>query len=180
MIAAALVGAALHLSAPGFAQSDVDDFASQSSTIYEKRLSRETYGLGPWRLTLERDGFSEAKRCTLTARGGRLFYHPGAVGFALGKSDLGDAMVRVDAGVAISFRDLLPELAAARVRISGRDMDRPTDGLVWVPISRLGNAGTVAIAPRFGGRVRRFTVAGFERLVAYARAQGCEPEGAQP
>ncbi len=129
---------------------------------------------------LERDGFSGEKRCTLTARGGRLFYQPGAVGFGLGKSDLGDAMVRVDGGAAISFRDLLPELAAARVRISGRDMDRPTDGMVWVPISRLGNAGTVAIAPRFGGKVRRFTVAGFERLVAYARAQGCEPEGAQP
>jgi len=180
MIAAALVGAAVLFSAPSYAQVETDTYASPTISKHDNRLSREVYGLGPWRLRLERDAFSGATRCTMWGHDGRLFYQPGAVGFDVGGRNLMDAAIRVDQAKAVSFRNLLPELAQARARIGGRDMDRPTDGLVWVPVARLETARRVAIAPHFGGGIRHFSIEGLERLIFYARSQGCEPEGARP
>jgi len=157
-----LCAAALNV-APGFAASGIE---------------RRAFALGDWHLNIGKDRFSGDVRCRLRARNGRSLYVADAVGVRFGRrADVMGATLKIDGGQPVRYRDLLPELARLRVAIDGRDMDRPTGGVVWIPSSLLESAKRVAISPRPGAHPRYFSLRGFVALRESARALGCAPEG---
>ncbi|MCK0530670.1 hypothetical protein [Sphingobium agri] len=104
-------------------------------------------------------------------------YVEGAIGFQLGRrGDVLQSWYGIDNGEPRRWRDQLPELARLRVNINDRDMDRPTGGMLWVPIDQLGDAKVVTIQRRPGSKPRQFSLDGFWRLHDYAITQGCTPE----
>lgn len=148
------------------------DSAAASSGVAQRDLAQ-----GDWRLTIATDRFSGDVACPLRANDGKAFYVGGAVGFQFGRhADVMEAWLRVDAGTVMRWRDQLPELARLRVAIDGRDMSKPTDGIVWLPSALIVEAGSVAIQRKFGQTPRRFSLNGFAALLASAHEQGCRPE----
>ena len=159
-IAAVLVGAlTLGASMP----------ASASQTL------RHRTRLGDWRLTIAAGKFSHDVRCRLT--GTRMTYVAGAVGYRFARHlDTTEAWFRIDGGEARRWRDVLPALSQAQVAIDGRDLDAPTDGIVWLPVALVEDATSVAIQPRPDRRPRVFRMGGFAGVRDIARARGCVPE----
>jgi hypothetical protein len=140
-------------------------------TITEKR------NLGDWRLIVSIDRFSNERTCSLRSRNGRMVYVANAIGFRLGQDvDIVHAFFRVDEGEPHRWRDQLPELARLKVAIDGRDMDRPTDDIVWLPVPLLQNARQVAIQGRPGKRARKFRLNDFVGLKEAADRAGCVAE----
>ncbi len=106
-----------------------------------------------------------------------MVYVANAIGFRLGRdADILNAWVRIDDGTAFRWRDQLPELARLRVAIDGRDMDAPTDGIVWLPASLLEKARSVAIQSEPGKNPKIFVLDGWVALRDAARLAGCAPE----
>lgn len=133
--------------------------------------------LGDWQLLIARSRFSGEVACRLRSRNGRILYVANALGFRFDKHmDVLNAWVRIDGGAPYRWRDDLPELARLEVAIDGRNLDAPTDGIVWIPSARLADVRQVSIQPRPDRRPRAFRLRGFSGLRDIARALGCAPE----
>lgn len=130
-----------------------------------------------WRLSVSRDDFSGDVRCRLRSADGRMIYRPRALGFRFDRDDnLSGAWVRIDEGDPLRWRDMFPELARARVMMSGRDLDSPTGGMIWVPAPMLSGAASIRIQTERGKKPRVFHLEDFQHALERARAQGCMPE----
>jgi len=145
-----------------------------SETAQAQRVDMAVRRAGRWQLELIRDRFSDDTRCRLFAMRHDAFYLGDALAFDLrGSADVMAAWLRIDGGAPARWRDMLPELARLRVPIGGRDLARPTDGLVWVPAAMLANAHSVTIQPGFGKRPTTFLLEGFATLRQQATDLGC-------
>lgn len=137
----------------------------------------ETWGLGDWRLYIVTSRFSVDVQCRLATTNGRMIYTAGALGIRFGKhAPVSQAWVKIGDGTAQRWRDMLPELARLRVPIDGREMDSPTGGMLWIPVTAIEQAGTVAIQLRANQRPRIFSLAQFIELRDAGHRLGCEPE----
>lgn len=133
-------------------------------------VARASESSGPWRLTVRRDRFSGAVRCSLGLRNGRAVYRLGAAGFRLGADrPVGEAAIRIDDAAPLAYRDLFPALAQLRVAVEDA-------GSVWIPNAMLEGAQRLWIAPHFGARPRYFPLEGLVALSGRARAAGCASE----
>jgi hypothetical protein len=142
-----------------------------------KQITTEKRNLGDWRLIVSIDRFSNERTCSLRSRNSRMVYVANVIGFRLGQDvDIVHAFFRVDDGEPHRWRDQLPELARLKVAIDGRDMDRPTDDIVWLPAPLLQDARQVAIQGRPGKRARKFRLNGFADLKEVAVGLGCAAE----
>ena len=141
------------------------------------RIATQKRSLGAWRLEITKDRFSAESLCRLRSRNHKMLHVAHAVGFRMGRrADVLQAAFRIDGGEPQRWRDQLPELARLKVAIDGRDMDRPTDGIVWLPASLVEDAGQVAIQARPGKRAKTFRMRGFAGLREIGRERGCAPE----
>ena len=145
---------------------------SGSSQIVERR-----HALGDWRLNISRSRFSGEIFCRLRSRSNDVLYVANALGFRFGKHhNVMDAWVKIDGGAPYRWRDDLPELARLGVAIDGRNLDAPTDGIVWIPAAKLSEANRVTIQSRLRRHPRTFLLHGSAGLREIARTMGCEPE----
>ena len=141
------------------------------------KLEQRRYGLGDWRLNISRDQFSGDIACRMQSRDRNIVYVANALGFRFAKHlNTLDAWVKIDDAKAYRWRDDLPELARLGVAIDGRNLNAPTDGIVWIPVASLAEANRVAIQARPGRRPRIFSMRGFSSLRDSARTMGCAPE----
>jgi hypothetical protein len=133
--------------------------------------------LSDWRLSIMRSRFSGELVCQLRAKNKKVVFVADAVGFTLGvhKNTL-DAWVRLDSNLPYRWRDDLPELSRLDVAIDGRNLDAPTDGIVWLPSSKLETVHRVAIQLNPRKKPRVFHLRGFTGLREIARSQGCTPD----
>lgn len=130
-----------------------------------------------WRLSVSKDDFSEDVQCQLYSVDGRMIYQPHTLGFRFDRDEnLPEAWVRIDDGEAMRWRDMFPELARARVKMDGRSLDSPTDGMVWIPMSMLMNTDSIGIQAKHGKKPHIFLLGDFRQTLEHARAQGCTPE----
>lgn len=140
-------------------------------------IATQRYALGRWQLQIRTDRFSGDVRCRLRSRNDKMLYAAGAVGLHVGgHSEILETWFRVDGGEPLRWRDALPELARLRVPMAGRDMDRPTDGLIWLPADMLESAHKIAVMRRPGRRPKTFRLAGFAELREAAVRLGCMPD----
>ena len=136
---------------------------------------RERVALGDWRLTIEADRFSGERRCRLAARKGYVGYSRGTLAIRLpGIFDRSEAIIRVDGGAPIRWRDLIPELAELDPGFAGNRDAR----LLTVPAELMKNARTVAVSPAFGKRAQTYRIAGLDAALEQAVALGCRPDAA--
>ena len=161
----------------------VPDGTGRATAIRVPLFSRSSqfvahaYGLGDWRLVISRGKFSGDVACGMRSRTGDAVYVADALGFRFGQHlNVLNAGVRIDDGAPYRWRDDLPELARLRVALDGRDLDAPTDGIVWIPAAKLGHANRVTIQPRPDRHPRSFSLRGFAVLREAARRMGCAPE----
>lgn len=141
------------------------------------QVAKAKHVLGDWQLLIARGRFSGDVACRLRSRNGKILYVANALGFRFGKHwDVMNAWVRIDGGAPYRWRDDLPELARLEVAIDGKNLDAPTDGIVWIPAERLADVRQVSIQPRPDKRPRAFRLHGFAGLRDIGRALGCAPE----
>jgi hypothetical protein len=130
-----------------------------------------------WKLQIRTDRFSGDIRCRLHGRSQKLVYTAGAVGFRVGgHREIYRAWFRIDAGQPQRWRDELPELARLQAPMAGRDMDRPTDGFIWLPADLIEGAREVAIMRRPGRKPKIFRVDGLADALEAAVQAGCTPD----
>ena len=130
-----------------------------------------------WLLQIHLDRFTARSRCVLASANHRLRYQPGAIGFLLGKRrDTLGAWYKVDGGVPVRWQNRTAALVASGVAIDGPGLDNPTGGWVWIPVSEVDQATSVAIRGDDKGRVHRFRVSGFEAMLDASRRLGCESD----
>lgn len=135
------------------------------------------YGIGAWRLRINSSSFSGDVQCRLYHSDDKVFYRENAVGFRFdGDADTLESWVRLDDAPARRWRDMLPELATQRVPITGKNLTAPTDGIVWLPLSYLGQSQNVAIQLGRKKRPKRFSMEGFGELLEAGRRLGCSPD----
>jgi hypothetical protein len=145
---------------------------SPASQIGTRKLA-----LGDWKLEIRRNKFSGDIACRLHSKDKRVFYVADALGFRFDKRlDVTRGWFRIDGGDAQRWRDQLPELARLGVAIDGRNLEAPTDGIVWIPAKRLADTNRIAIQPRPDKNPRIFHLRGFAGLRDMARTMGCAPE----
>lgn len=145
---------------------------SKSSQFVKRKML-----LGDWQLQITRGKFSGDIACRLRSRNGKIVYVADALGFRFGKHlDVMNAWVRIDGGEAYRWRNDLPELARLGVAIGGKNLDVPTDGIVWIPAAGLVEVNRVDVQPRPDKRPRTFHLRGFAGLRDIARTMGCTPE----
>ncbi|WBO24455.1 hypothetical protein [Sphingomonas abietis] len=132
-----------------------------------------------WGLAVRHDRFTGQTRCVLTSVNRRSRYQPGAIGFLMGKRrDTLTAWYRVDDGAPIQWQARTASLIAANVSIDGPGLDNPTGAWVWIPVSELEQAKTVAIRANDQGRIHHYRLAGFVRMLDAARRLGCGSDDA--
>lgn len=149
-------------------------FAMPANTRSHAVLSVSKAASQGWQLDIIQDAFSGDLRCSLRSRDGRMFYTAEAVAFRAGNAGHSlSAWVRIDDGPPARWRDFLPDLARLRVAIGGRDIARPTDGLIWLPSELLEGAKAVSIQVGFGEPARVFHLGGFSERLAEGRDRGC-------
>jgi hypothetical protein len=167
----AALAASLSFSAPAAAKLRLPLFSGPT----QQRIL--TYGLGDWSLRIVTKTFSGDVRCRLATNNGRIVYVANALGIRFSKhAPVTDAWVKIDDGAAQRWRDMLPALATQRTPIDGRDMDSPTDGIVWLPIAVVEEADTVLIQLREDKHAEVFSLARFSELREAGRRLGCDPE----
>ncbi len=114
-----------------------------------RQQSVQKYQLGEWRLRVDTSAFSDDVQCRLVSRNGLGVYTANAVGFRFDENESPlAAWVKIGNAPVKRWRDFLPELAALRVPITGKNIDAPTDGIVWLPIDAVGRADRVVIQLR--------------------------------
>jgi hypothetical protein len=139
----------------------------------------ERYNSDGWRLRVRHDRFTGQTRCALASSNHHLRYQPGAVGFLVGKRrDTLAAWYRIDGGVPVRWQNRMASLIAADVAIDGPGLDNPTGGWVWIPLSEVEHAGTVAIRASDHGRLHHYAIAGFVPMLDAARRLGCGSDDA--
>lgn len=140
-------------------------------------LGKHASDIENWGLRVFRDDFSGDVRCRMRSKDGRILYLTDAFGFRFGShADVMGAWVKIEGGNATRWREMFPELARLRVEIDGRNLDSPTDGIVWIPASKLRGVQKVAIQPRTGARAQEFSLQGFDEMHQRALAEGCTAE----
>ncbi len=169
------LGALLMLGASGASDARAEvrvPLISGPSQIIHRKLK-----LGDWRLFIMRSRFSGDTVCQLRDKTNKVVFMANAVGFRLGehKNTL-DAWVRLDSNSPYRWRDDLPELARLAVTLDGRDLDAPTDGIVWLPSSQVETVNQVAIQLNPHKKPKVFHLRGFTGLREIARNQGCTPD----
>jgi hypothetical protein len=141
------------------------------------RVARHRTQVGDWRLDVSRNPFSGDIVCRLRDRHGDAVYQQGAVGFRFSKHwDVAKAVYRLDGGVPRAWRDDLPELLRIGTPIDTGGIANPSQGIVWIPVSRLAGVNAVAIEPRPDRRPKLFHFRGFRGLYELAVARGCAPD----
>lgn len=159
------------LAAPGSANMHIPLLSAPA----ESRV--QYYGIGAWRLRITTSLFSGDVRCRLYRHDREVIYKKSALGFRFDDdADTLQAWIKIDNRAARRWRDMLPALAAQDVPISGKNLDAPTDGIVWLPLSELEQARKVAIQLRPGKRPRLFSMGGFGDLLEAGRRLGCSPD----
>lgn len=134
---------------------------------------------GRWVLKVRHDHFTGRTRCTLQTKNHRLQYQPGAVGFLIGKRrNTLPAWYRIDGGAPVRWQNRTASLIATGVAIDGPGLENPTGGWVWIPVSEVENAVTVAIRADEHARVRRYRLDKFGSMLASARSLGCSSDDA--
>lgn len=134
---------------------------------------------GDWVLAIRHDDFTGRSRCELASHNHRMHYEPGAIGFRVGKRrDTLAAWYRVDGGVPVRWQDRTAALIGAGVAIDGPDLDNPTGGWVWIPLTEVEQAHDVAIRASDHSHVRNFRPAGFATMLVEARRSGCDSDDA--
>jgi hypothetical protein len=173
LIPGALFGLALGTAAaPGVVSAAV-----RLPLLPRSQSAKSRHALGDWTLRIARNRFSGSVVCRLRSRNGKILYVADALGFRFNKHlDVMNAWVRVDGGEPYRWRNDLPELARLDVAIDGRNLDAPTDGIVWIPAASLADASQVVIQPRADRSPRVFRLHGFAGLRDIGRALGCDPE----
>ena len=130
-----------------------------------------------WTVAINHDAFAQTTRCSLTSTTGRILYQPAAVGFRFAHAeDTFDAVYRIDGAAPQRWQDRYPSLIAAGAQIDGAGLDKPTNGIVWLPVSEVVRAHMVSIRLRERGRVRTFALAGFAAMLATSRRLGCSTD----
>jgi hypothetical protein len=129
-----------------------------------------------WDLKIQHDGFAGRTYCQLKARGGKLLFQPGAIGFRLGRLETLKARYRVDNGSPIRWQDREPALIATGVAIDGPALDNPTGGWVWIPTEEVKSAHVVAIRADDHKPIRHFRMGGFADMLGTARRLGCSSD----
>ena len=134
--------------------------------------ARET--IADWRLTVATDRFSGERRCRVSARRGAVVYSHGTIVIRLRRIfNPSEAMIRVDGGVPIRWRDLVPEIARLDPGFaSDRDGRR-----MPLPAGLLKAGRVVAVSPGFGKRARAYRLGGLDKAMERAAALGCRPMG---
>ena len=128
--------------------------------------------IGQWALDVKRDSFTGTVSCSLKAP--RMSFDRAAVTFQFSpRTETFDAVYRVDAGPALSWRISAMALAAHGVRLQNDDALNPSGGRVILPYSAVVGAKTVWIRPGPKARPRPFTIEGLSTAVAAARQAGC-------
>jgi hypothetical protein len=141
------------------------------------RVVRHRTRVGDWRLDVARNPFSGDIVCRLRDAHGQAIYRQGAVGFRFRRSwDVAAAVYRLDGGEPRAWRDDLPELVRLGTPMDTGGIDNPTEGRVWIPLSRLSGVNAVAIQPRLDRAQRVFHLRGFRGLYELAQARGCVPD----
>ena len=142
-----------------------------------RQITSQKAALGDWQLKISRSIFSNEIVCHLRSKNKRVFYVADALGFRFGKRlDTLNAWVQIDGDPAYRWRDDLPELARLGVAIDARNLDAPTDGIIWIPVAKLADVNKIAIQPAPAKRVTLFRLRGFAGLHDIAQSKGCTPE----
>ena len=146
---------------------------ARPSPVSQSRMAR-----GDWRLTIETDRFSGQKRCHLAEHHRRVIYAAGALGFSFAAhADTAGAWFKIDDAAPPSrWQDELPALTRLGAPMEATALDTPSDGIVWVPASRLDGANHIAIQPGDRQRATIFPLQGFASLRDIAHQMGCTPE----
>ena len=138
------------------------------------RVARHRTEMGAWRLDVATNPFSGTVVCRLRDRHGQAVYQQGAIGFRFrGGWDVAKAVYRLDGGPPRLWRNDLPELLRLGTPIDTGGIDNPTQGIVWIPLSRLGGVNAITIQPRPDRAQRVFHIGGFRGLYEAAIARGC-------
>ena len=140
-------------------------------------LSRYHSASGDWQLDIVRNLFSEQVGCRLIARNRQSFYQGGAVGFRFKRSwNVHEAFYRVESGSAREWRLDLPELVRSGAPIDRGGVENASEGIVWIPFSRLVGNQSIAIQARTDRPARTFRFRGLEELYTQAVGLGCFPD----
>ncbi len=140
------------------------------------QVERHRTEIGPWRLDVATNPFSGNIVCRLRERYDRAFYQQGAIGFRFpGGWDVNKAVYRLDGGLPRLWRNDLPELVRLGTPIDTGGIDNPSQGIVWIPLSRLQGVNSIAIQAREDRVPRTFRVGDFIALYEEAIARGCVP-----
>ena len=136
---------------------------------------RERAVVGDWRLTVATDRFSGERRCRLASAAGNVVYRRGTPAIRLPRiPNSSDAVVRVDAGTPVRWRDLIPEL----VRRDPGVLSTRDPRWLSIPLARIEKARVVWISPGFGKRGRAYRTAGLDAALERAAAFGCGSDAA--
>ncbi|MBB5712712.1 hypothetical protein [Sphingomonas xinjiangensis] len=143
---------------------------AQASAAFGPAHGPET--IADWRLAVAADPFSGERRCRVWARRGAVAYSRGTIVIRLPRVfNPSEAMIHVDDGVPIRWRDLVPEIARLDPGFaSDRDGRR-----MLVPAELLKGRRLVAVSADFGKRPRAYRIAGLYEVVERAAALGCRP-----
>lgn len=133
--------------------------------------------LGNWRLSVVTSRFSGDVWCVLRSNDNKVIYAQNAVGFRFNhRANTMRAWIKIGAEPAVRWRDMLPELAAQRISITGKNLDAPTDGIIWLPVAQLQHADEVAIQLLPDKPVKVFRMNGFVKMLEAGRKLGCTPD----
>jgi len=128
--------------------------------------------IGPWTLQVKRDGFTGQVTCSLVAP--RMSFDHAAVTFRFSpRTETFDAIYRVDAGPAHSWRPNAMALAAHGVQLQSDDARNPSGGRVTLPYTALVGGKTVWIRPSAKARAWPFRIEELTSAVNAAKSSGC-------
>ncbi|NKJ02984.1 hypothetical protein [Novosphingobium sp. SG707] len=141
------------------------------------QVTSEVTRMGEWRLDIARDPFTGRIACRLRSADHHAFYRSGAVGFRFKrKSDVTEAVYRLDGNAPRPFRNDLPDLIDRGVPLDRGPIGNADEGIVWVPYERLAEANRITIEPRRDQPRRSFHFRGLTALHDIAIERGCHPE----
>jgi hypothetical protein len=126
-----------------------------------------------WNLEISQDNFAGTTACSI--RKSAMTYRHGVVTFQFGRHvNTGLAQFRVDDGPARDAGSVSIAAAALGARLSGRNLDNPSDGMVNIPAAELSGARQVSIRTddRAGHKV--FDLSGLSEALDAAKTKHCD------
>jgi hypothetical protein len=130
---------------------------------------------GQWTLEIRSDPFIGATRCSLHApridirQAVAVFHFPR-------RTDTFDAMYKVDAGPAVSWRVNSMFIASHGARLETDDSSHPSGGEVAIPLPALDGATAVTIRPGPDERAHAFRLDGLSAALTGAGEAGCKAD----